>query len=68
SSVLARANFEETIRHLTDAAVYGLSDDLNGIVENVMIGKTAKVGTGLIDIAMKTQKKEKPKKAAEIKE
>ncbi len=68
SSVLARANFEETIRHLTDAAVYGLSDELNGIVENVMIGKTAKVGTGLIDIAMKTQKKEKPKKTAETKE
>ncbi len=54
SSVLARANFEETIKHLVDAAVHGMYDELNGIVENVMIGKTARVGTGLVDIAMKT--------------
>ena len=53
SSVLARANFEETIKHLVDAAVHGMYDELNGIVENVMIGKTARVGTGLVDIAMK---------------
>lgn len=53
SSVLARANFEETIKHLVDAAVHGTYDELNGIVENVMIGKTARVGTGLVDIAMK---------------
>ncbi|MEA2004581.1 MAG: DNA-directed RNA polymerase subunit A'' [archaeon] len=66
SSVLARANFEETIKHLTDAAVYGLSDELNGIVENVMIGKTAKVGTGLINVAMKTKKS--GTKAAKVKE
>ncbi|MCK5234212.1 MAG: DNA-directed RNA polymerase subunit A'' [Candidatus Aenigmarchaeota archaeon] len=66
SSVLARANFEETIKHLTDAAVYGLSDELNGIVENVMIGKTAKVGTGLVNIAMKTKKS--GTKAAKVKE
>ncbi|MBW6462445.1 MAG: DNA-directed RNA polymerase subunit A'' [DPANN group archaeon] len=55
SSVLARANFEETIKHLVDAAVHGLSDELNGIVENVMIGKTARVGTGLVEVVMKTQ-------------
>ncbi len=53
SSVLARANFEETVKHLTDAAVDGSVDGLNGIVENVMIGKAAKVGTGLVDIGMK---------------
>ncbi|NOQ56095.1 MAG: DNA-directed RNA polymerase subunit A'' [Nanohaloarchaea archaeon] len=55
SSVLARANFEETIKHLVEAAVAGISDELNGIVENVMIGKTARVGTGLVEVAMKTQ-------------
>ncbi|MEA3229604.1 MAG: DNA-directed RNA polymerase subunit A'' [archaeon] len=62
ASVLARANFEETVRHLTEAAVSGSVDELNGIVENVMIGKTAKVGTGLVEIAMKLPESDSQKK------
>ena len=53
SSVLARSNFEETVKHLVDASIEGETDKLNGIVENIVIGKTAKVGTGLVDIKMK---------------
>ena len=53
SSVLARSNFEETVKHLVDASIEGEVDKLSGIVENIVIGKTAKVGTGLVDLEMK---------------
>jgi DNA-directed RNA polymerase subunit A" len=36
-SVLARANFEETIKHLTRAAIRAETDKLESIIENVMI-------------------------------
>ena len=53
SSVLARSNFEETVKHLVDASIEGETDKLNGIVENIVIGKPAKVGTGIVNIKMK---------------
>lgn len=52
-SVLARANFEETVKHLTDAAIASEEDHLDGIVENIIVGKTAKVGTGLVKLRVK---------------
>ena len=52
-SVLARANFEETIKHLTRAAVRAETDNLNSIIENVMINQVVPVGTGLFNLVFK---------------
>ncbi len=38
-SVLARAAFEVTVNHLLDAAIHGEEDDLDGVIENVIVGK-----------------------------
>ncbi|MFW6003925.1 MAG: DNA-directed RNA polymerase subunit A'' [Halanaeroarchaeum sp.] len=55
-SVLARAAFEVTVNHLLDAAIYGESDDLNGVIENVIVGKAVKLGTGDVDLRMSASK------------
>jgi DNA-directed RNA polymerase subunit A" len=52
-SVLARANFEETIKHLTKAAVKNEVDHLDSIIENVMINQVAPVGTGMFKLVFK---------------
>ena len=52
-SVLARASFEETVKHLLDAAIKGESDTLTGVVENVIVGQVVSVGTGLPKLVMK---------------
>ncbi|MFC7044552.1 DNA-directed RNA polymerase subunit A'' [Halobacteriaceae archaeon GCM10025711] len=51
-SVLARAAFEVTVNHLLDAATFGEADDLNGVTENVIVGKPIKLGTGDVDLRM----------------
>ena len=51
-SVLARAAFEVTVNHLLDAAIHGESDDLNGIIENVIAGKPVSIGTGDVQLRM----------------
>lgn len=58
-SVLSRALFEETIKHLIRASIRGEVEDFSGIFENVMIGKVAPVGTGMIELVVKTKKEEK---------
>ncbi len=58
-SVLARANFEETIKHLTRASVRGEVDRLDSIVENVMINQVVPVGTGMFELVFKPPKQEK---------
>ncbi|MEG2457673.1 MAG: DNA-directed RNA polymerase subunit beta' [Bacilli bacterium] len=45
-SWLSAASFQETTRILTDAAVRGKTDNLNGLKENVIIGKLIPAGTG----------------------
>jgi DNA-directed RNA polymerase subunit beta' len=45
-SFLAAASFMETARVMIDAAVTGRSDDLDGLKENVIIGRLIPVGTG----------------------
>ncbi|MFP4633644.1 MAG: DNA-directed RNA polymerase subunit A'' [Candidatus Aenigmatarchaeota archaeon] len=49
-SVLARASFEVTVRHLTEASIKGEVDELNSTVENVIINQTVPVGTGMYDV------------------
>ena len=51
-SVLARAAFEVTVNHLLNAAIHGEVDDLNGVTENVIVGKPIKLGTGDVDLRM----------------
>jgi DNA-directed RNA polymerase subunit A" len=51
-SVLARAAFEVTVNHLLDAAIHGEVDDLNGVTENVIVGKPIKLGTGDVTLRM----------------
>ena len=46
-SFLSAASFQETTRILTDAAIHGKVDYLNGLKENVIIGKLIPAGTGL---------------------
>ncbi len=55
-SVLARANFEETIKHLTKAAITAERDMLDSIVENVMINQVVPVGTGMFKLVFKPKK------------
>ncbi len=52
ASVLARAAFEETSKHLVNAVVKGESDKLRGITENIIIGQTIPCGTGEVDLEM----------------
>lgn len=46
-SFLAAASFQETTRILTDAAIKGKVDNLEGLKENVLIGKLIPAGTGV---------------------
>ncbi len=45
-SFLSAASFQETTRILTDAAIHGKVDHLNGLKETVIIGKLIPAGTG----------------------
>jgi len=51
-SVLARAAFEVTVNHLLDAAIHGERDRLDGVIENVIVGKPVAIGTGDVDLRM----------------
>jgi DNA-directed RNA polymerase subunit A" len=53
AGVLARAAFEETIKHLINAAVKGEDDRLIGVTENIIVGQTVPIGTGLVRLKMK---------------
>ena len=46
-SFLSAASFQETTRILTDASIRGKVDHLEGLKENVLIGKLIPAGTGL---------------------
>uniref|UniRef100_UPI00261E4EA0 hypothetical protein n=1 Tax=uncultured Dysosmobacter sp. TaxID=2591384 RepID=UPI00261E4EA0 len=46
-SFLSAASFQETTKVLTEAAIKGKADRLQGLKENVIIGKLIPAGTGL---------------------
>jgi len=52
TSVLAKAAFEITVPTIAEAAARGLSDELLGVTENVIVGSTIPVGTGMVQIYM----------------
>ena len=47
NSFLSAASFQETTRVLTDAAIKGKNDTLQGLKENIIIGKLIPAGTGM---------------------
>ncbi len=61
-SVLARAAFEETEKHILNAAIYGEVDTLEGVAENIIIGQPIPIGTGTVELAAKPIKSKKTKK------
>jgi len=52
-SPFARAAFEETVKHLLNAALLGEREQLQGVVENIIVGQPVKIGTGTVEIVMK---------------
>ena len=62
SSVLARAAFEITVPNIVEAAVKGESDPLAGVTENVIVGQSIPIGTGLVELFMSTPEKKGEKK------
>ena len=48
SSFISAASFQETTKVLTDAATLGKIDSLNGLKENVIVGRLIPAGTGRI--------------------
>ncbi len=55
ASVLARASFEITTKHLLDACVHGETDMLDGIIENVIAGQPIPIGTGSVELVMRRE-------------
>src|SRR3989344_4730380 len=53
SSPFARASFEETVKHLLEASFSGEIENLEGVVENIIVGQPIKVGTGRVSLVMK---------------
>ena len=56
NSVLARANFEETKKHLVNASFYGQVDKMSGIIENVLAGQITPIGTGMVNLRIDMEK------------
>ena len=52
-SVLARAAFEVTVKHLLDSAARGDLEEFKGVVENIIIGHPIKLVTGMVELTMR---------------
>jgi DNA-directed RNA polymerase subunit A" len=52
-SVLARAAFEETEKHILNAAIHNEIDPLAGVAENIIVGQPIPVGTGTVELGVK---------------
>ncbi len=48
-SFISAASFQETTKVLTEAAIWGKSDSLRGLKENVIMGRLIPAGTGLVN-------------------
>ena len=51
NSFISAASFQETTRVLTDASIKGKVDNLDGLKENVIVGRLIPAGTGLTKMA-----------------
>ncbi len=63
TSVIAKAAFEETTKHLINASIRGEEDHLTGVAESIIVGKPPPIGTGIVKLGMRlTQPAAKEKK------
>ncbi|MHC1637337.1 MAG: DNA-directed RNA polymerase subunit A'' [Candidatus Nezhaarchaeales archaeon] len=53
ASVLARAAFEVTTKHLLEAGVKGEEDPLAGVIENVVVGQLIPLGSGMVELRVR---------------
>ncbi|MFN3527509.1 MAG: DNA-directed RNA polymerase subunit A'', partial [Candidatus Altarchaeaceae archaeon] len=58
-SVIARACFEETEKHLLNSAKRKEVDPLTGVAENIAVGQIVPVGTGMVELGYKIKRKKK---------
>ena len=58
NSFISAASFQETTRVLTDASIKGKTDSLEGLKENVIVGRLVPAGTGLTKIEWDKQAKQ----------
>ena len=58
NSFISAASFQETTRVLTDASIKGKVDYLQGLKENVIVGRLVPAGTGLTKMAWDKEAKE----------
>ncbi len=56
-SVLARAAFEITSKHLLTAGILGEEDNLSGVAENIIVGQPVTLGTGAVTLVYKPKKR-----------
>ncbi|HOK80835.1 MAG TPA: DNA-directed RNA polymerase subunit beta', partial [bacterium] len=57
-SFISAASFQETLKVLTNAAITGAEDELEGLKENVILGKLIPAGTGFFSVASKKEQQE----------
>jgi len=68
NSFISAASFQETTRVLTDASIKGKVDHLEGLKENVIVGRLVPAGTGLTKMGWdKAAKKEDQLRLEELK-
>lgn len=65
TSVLARAAFEITVPTIARASLEGQVETLRGVTENVIVGATVPVGTGMVDLYMKVKEESADESARE---
>ena len=58
NSFISAASFQEPTRVLTDASIKGKTDSLEGLKENVIVGRLVPAGTGLTKIEWDKQARE----------
>ena len=69
NSFISAASFQETTRVLTDASIKGKTDKLEGLKENVIVGRLIPAGTGLTKMGWDDKARELDKaRLSELKE
>ena len=61
NSFISAASFQETTRVLTDAAIRGKVDNLEGLKENVIVGRLIPAGTGFSKNILDNEAREQDK-------
>ena len=61
NSFISAASFQETTRVLTEASIKGKTDTLEGLKENVIVGRLVPAGTGLTKIKWDKEAREQDK-------